>query len=159
VLHNRTRIVPERPVRVAGRTVTILSAHAPVPASQQLAVTLVALAYLVVGVAVFGRTIGKALVGLAVVRSDGARPGWTAAVVRQSVLAAGWIVAPLVHATADVDLPAIVSWISLLWPVVVLLPIIFDPDRQGLHDRAARTRVVRRRASNELESASPFLVG
>ena len=69
----------------------------------------------VVTVTLFGRTPGHAAVGLRVAKLDGARPGFGPAVIR-TVL------------------------ICLAFP-----PLIMNADRQGLHDRAASTLVLRTR--------------
>ena len=75
-----------------------------------------------------GRTVGKRLVGVKVVRRDnGERPGWASSLARWAVPyllllvpVVGWVL-------------SLVAYISLLW----------DPQRQGWHDRLASTLVVR----------------
>jgi uncharacterized RDD family membrane protein YckC len=83
-------------------------------------------------IAAFGRTVGKIAFGTRVVRAvDGTRPTWTEAVIRALVpLALGAI--PRVGMML-----AIVGYSLALW----------NPLRQGLHDRAAGTLVVRNTAS------------
>ena len=144
ILQSRTRIIPEHHIQVRGRTVTVLTVHARVPDAQLVVVVVVALLYFVVGVALFGRTMGKVVTRLEVVGRDGARPGWTAAIVRAAVVAAGWILGVTTAAIFGSERPAAVAAISLLWPVMVVLPVFFDPARRGLHDRVAGTRVIQR---------------
>ena len=93
-----------------------------------IAVTAVALVYQTVMIALLGRTVGKLALGTRVVRAaDGARPGWTEAVMRSLL--------PLA-------LGAIPS-VGLFLVVVVYSLALWTPLRQGLHDKAAGTLVVR----------------
>ncbi len=90
----------------------------------------IAVAYETVGVAVFARTVGKHALGLKVVRSaDGGRVGWTYASVRALVPAAA----------------GLVPWIGFALQLAVYLRAAFHPWRQGWHDIAAGTLVVRSR--------------
>ena len=63
--------------------------------------------------ALTGTTAGKRLCGIRVIRTDGGLVGFRRALVRTLIL------------------------------LTVVLPLLTDSDRQGLHDRAARTVVVR----------------
>jgi len=63
--------------------------------------------------AVSGLTVGKRLLGLRVIRTDGSRPGFAWAAVRTILL------------------------------FLVVPPLLSDRDQRGLHDRAADTVVVR----------------
>jgi uncharacterized RDD family membrane protein YckC len=83
--------------------------------------------YHTVMIAVLGRTVGKLAVGTVVVRAvDGGRVGWSAATLRALVpLAAGAV-------------PSIGFGLTL----VVYATAVFNPLRQGLHDRAGGTLVV-----------------
>jgi uncharacterized RDD family membrane protein YckC len=93
-----------------------------------IAVTAVALVYQTMMIALLGRTVGKLALGTRVVRSvDGARPGWTEAVMRSLV--------PL-------SLGAIPR-VGLFLVVLVYSLALWTPLRQGLHDKAAGTLVVR----------------
>ena len=93
-----------------------------------IAVTAVALVYQTVMIALFGRTVGKLALGTRVVRSvDGARPVWTEAVMR---------------ALLPLSLGAIPS-VGLFLVVLVYSLALWTPLRQGLHDKAAGTLVVR----------------
>lgn len=84
-------------------------------------------AYLVLFTHLKGQTLGKMAVGIKVVQiEDEAKPSWGRAVIR-------WVV------------PALASFVptvgSLLW-LLIYLWIVWDPSRQGLHDKAARTVVL-----------------
>ena len=85
------------------------------------------IAYHGIGVARYGRTIGKAVMQCRVVRSDtGGRVGWSAAMIR-AVVVAICLAAPVIAI-----------------PVVLIVhgAAVLDPRQQGLHDRAAGTIVV-----------------
>jgi uncharacterized RDD family membrane protein YckC len=93
-----------------------------------IAVTAVALVYQTVMIALLGRTVGKLALGTRVVRSvDGARPGWTEAVMR---------------ALLPLSLGAIPR-VGLFFVVFAYSLALWNPLRQGLHDKAAGTLVVR----------------
>ena len=96
-----------------------------------LAVCAAWVAYKVGATARFGTTAGKALFGLRVVRlaAPDAPPGLTAAFTR-------WVVP---QGSGLVPLPG-TGLVPYLW-------VWRDPDRRGLHDRAAGTAVVDRRRS------------
>lgn len=93
-----------------------------------LSVTVAALIYETVMVAMLGRTVGKIALGTRVVRLvDGGRPGWSEAAMRALVpLALGAI-----------------PTVGLLLTVMVYSLALWSPLRQGLHDKAAGTLVVR----------------
>ena len=76
--------------------------------------------------AVSGQTIGKRLVGVKVVASgEGGPPGWAGSSLR-------WLI------------PAVLSALSSgLFGLVAYLWCLWDADRQGLHDKAAGTIVVK----------------
>lgn len=84
-------------------------------------------AYEIVLIGRYGRTLGKRLAGLAVVRRvDGARPGYGRAMLRWAVYGPIlWLPA------ANLLLLGVWGW------------LLRDPARQGLHDKAAGTLVVR----------------
>lgn len=87
------------------------------------------LVYNTVAIAVWGMTLGKRIVGLKVVnRGDGGPVSWTYSSVRALV-------------------PTVVQLVPVIGPglaIVVYLRAVFHPLRQGLHDAAAGTIVVRR---------------
>lgn len=84
-------------------------------------------AYEVVGIAVWGRTLGKLVAGTQVTATDGTMPGWSRSLRRWAL--------PTVF--------GFVPSIGALVNVVVYGPIVIDPDRRGLHDRVAETVVLR----------------
>jgi uncharacterized RDD family membrane protein YckC len=91
-------------------------------------VTVAALVYETLMIALLGRTVGKLALGTRVVLLvDGGRPGWTQAAMRSLV--------PL-------SLGAIPR-IGVFLTVMVYSLAMWNPLRQGLHDRAAGTLVVR----------------
>lgn len=74
-------------------------------------------------IALSGDTPGKRVMGIEVIRADGkAPPGWLTSSIR-------------------VGLPAL-SLIIPLGPLFIYLWLLFDPARQGVHDKVARTYVV-----------------
>ena len=98
-------------------------------------------AYHVIGVAVFGRTLGKWALGLRISGLDGSPTGWIGSVVRFVVATGGWFLAaalPAPHGTSGVLLSLLLVYV---WPAVVGLPVLVDPGRRGLHDRAAKAVV------------------
>jgi uncharacterized RDD family membrane protein YckC len=84
-----------------------------------------------------GQTLGQQLLGLRTIRiSDRAVPGYNLAAVRFVVADAGSIVLAF--------LTIYRGWIPL-YPLLVYAWAIWDGNRQGLHDKAARVIVVRTR--------------
>lgn len=93
-----------------------------------VALVLFAAVYTVVPTALWGQTAGKLAVGTrVVVDADGSLPGWRRSVVR-------WFVSEGL---------AQVPGIGLLVSVAVLVSLVVDRRRRGLHDKAAGTVVVR----------------
>jgi uncharacterized RDD family membrane protein YckC len=93
-----------------------------------IAVTGVAFVYETVMIALLGRTVGKIAFGTRVVRAlDGGRPGWTEATMR---------------ALVPLSLSAIPR-VGVVLGVLVYSIALWNPLRQGLHDKAAGTLVVR----------------
>lgn len=82
----------------------------------------------------WGRTVGKRALGIRVVTTDGraATPSWAQAFVRVMLPDA------LFLSPSDA-----IAGVAPLWWLAVYLPMLFDPWRRGVHDRAAGTRVVR----------------
>jgi uncharacterized RDD family membrane protein YckC len=89
------------------------------------------LTYEVTMVRVFGRTLGKMVLGIRIVRiPDGSHPDWGQSGVRY-----------LVPGVAD----AIPVWFSGLFAIGIYLTAMFDPAYRGVHDKAAGTLVLRSR--------------
>jgi uncharacterized RDD family membrane protein YckC len=96
-----------------------------------ISVNAVALVYEVVMIALLGRTVGKMAMGTRVVRLvDGERPGWSDATMR---------------ALVPLSLGAIPR-VGIVLAVLVYSMAMWNPLRQGLHDKAAGTLVVRNAA-------------
>lgn len=88
----------------------------------------IGLLYEVVLIAVRGQTLGKMMTGIKVVRADnGLVPGWGKSIGR-------WIIPTVVA-----FIPAVGWLLSLL----VYLSLLWDSARQGWHDKAAGTLVVK----------------
>lgn len=93
-----------------------------------IALTSAAFVYQTLMVAFLGRTVGKMALGTRVVRLiDGGRPGWSQAAMRALV--------PLAFAS--------IPKIGVFLGVMVYSIALWNPLRQGLHDKAAGTVVVR----------------
>ena len=95
-----------------------------------------AFTYELVLVKLFGGTLGKLAVGLRVRLREQPGMTWGAAGIRAVV----WHVVPGLFAMLPVFgfLGSLFQLLNGLWP-------LWDPQRQALHDKAARTNVVRRR--------------
>lgn len=94
-----------------------------------VASALVALLYLVPSTAITGRTLGMRLRGTKVVRIDGSPATWGSAFIR-------FLIPVAVTTSLFFSLPGLLLGLGsvLFW--------LWDPNRQGLHDRLARTLVV-----------------
>jgi uncharacterized RDD family membrane protein YckC len=93
-----------------------------------IAVTSVALVYETIMIALLGRTVGKLALGTRVVRLvDGGRPGWSESAMRALV--------PLSLSS--------IPRVGVFLGVLVYSLALWNPLRQGLHDKAAGTLVVR----------------
>jgi uncharacterized RDD family membrane protein YckC len=89
------------------------------------------LLYLVPGTARSGQTIGKRIQHVRVVMLDGSVPGWSVALKRFGV--------PLLVATA---LSFLLGPLALPVVLIGMVGWVTKPNRQGLHDRLAKTVVV-----------------
>jgi curved DNA-binding protein CbpA len=89
------------------------------------------LLYLVVPSALTGRTLGKRLQGLKVVRQDGSRLGWSGAISRYGLLVAGTYL-----------LGILLGPLAAAITLIVVLGWMRNPNQQGMHDRVAKTIVV-----------------
>jgi uncharacterized RDD family membrane protein YckC len=103
------------------------------------ATALFAYLYVIVPTAVWGRTLGKYVVGTRVVLAeDGRVPGWSRSIAR-------WGMVALPPGIVTLTLPRWSFPVYLVWSIVVYIPILYDPWRRGLHDRVAGTVVVTHR--------------
>jgi uncharacterized RDD family membrane protein YckC len=88
---------------------------------------LLATVYNTVGVALWGRTLGKLIARCKVVRVDTGGPtGWWYAAIRALVVSVAWAV----------------PYVALAAAMAVYGYALLDPRQQGLHDKAAGTLVV-----------------
>lgn len=110
-----------------------------VTVSGQLAALVVVACYQIVSVALWGRTLGKLVAGTKIVSAETfTTPGWRAAIVR-------WAVTAAVDAASIVagSLSGLIRFLGFPYQIVVYSGILSNDRRQGLHDRAANTIVVR----------------
>lgn len=113
--------------------------------------------YTVGATALFGRTLGKWMLGLRVSRADRFPPGVVASTVRYVVGLAAllvWYALPASWARSSAEL-----WVVTLWPLAVLAPALFDPKRRGLHDRVAGTRVTYLPRHATSQQSDPSAIG
>ena len=97
----------------------------------------VAFGYYFVLTAVFGATLGKMALGMRVVDENGNKAGVVPVLVREAIARAlGAMITALVGASIG-DL------VGLAVGVIIIILILFDEKRQGLHDKVAKTFVVR----------------
>jgi uncharacterized RDD family membrane protein YckC len=104
---------------------------APTEQAFMIGFLVIALLYLIVPSALTGRTLGKRITHIKVIRENGAKLGFSAAIVRYGVIV---IVAYVLS-----------LFVGPLAPVVVLFGVTMwmrNPNMQGLHDRMAHTLVV-----------------
>ena len=84
-----------------------------------------------------GTTPGKFVLGIRVVNSRGYAPGWRSSIVRTLVMM--W---PVILAYWPGGVGQVAVVITPAWMIFLIITIARDPESQGLHDRAAGTRVV-----------------
>jgi len=92
---------------------------------------LLGLLYLMIPSGVAGRTMGKRIQHLKVLRQDGSKLRWADAVIRYGILA-----------LATYGLSFFLGPLSALLVLVAVTTWMRNPNRQGLHDRLAKTIVV-----------------
>jgi uncharacterized RDD family membrane protein YckC len=99
-------------------------------------------AYVIAMTRLFGRTLGKWVLGLRVIAAEsGDRPSWSRSTMRWLVVTSPGLAAAVLGSVPLLAVAAASAWIG------IHLPILWDPAGQGLHDRAARTYVLRRASS------------
>lgn len=89
--------------------------------------------YWIVAIGSFGRTIGGAAVGIRAVDADGAIPGYGRASLRFAVPAGAQLIGFI----------PFIGFLGTLLQLLIYLWMLWDPNKQGLHDKAAGTYVVR----------------
>ena len=120
--------------------------------AQFIGASVVFVLYYVAPTAVFGATLGKAALRIRVVRADGSKPGVRAALIREILVR--WlehaVTVGLVYALGSVlvDSRNLAAGLSAIGGGLVTLAfvyrILFDERRQGWHDKAAGTFVVKK---------------
>ena len=97
----------------------------------------VAFGYYFVLTAAFGATLGKMALGMRVVDANGNKAGVVPVLVREAIARAlGAMITALVGASIG-------NLVGLAVGVIIIIMILFDEKRQGLHDKVAKTFVVR----------------
>lgn len=94
---------------------------------------LLTLLYLVPSTAINGQTLGKKLRRIRVVRLDGSRPGWSTALVRFGLPVLAGVLLGLLLGAGPFGLAIV---------LIVMIGWVTNPNRQGIHDRLAKTIVV-----------------
>ena len=89
-------------------------------------------AYWIVAIGRFGRTVGGLAVGVRAIDVNGALPGYGRATIRWAVPAS----------TNLLGFIPFVGFVGALLQLLIYLWILWDPQRQGLHDKAAGTYVI-----------------
>ena len=109
-------------------------------------------AYLIGALALWGRTIGMAAVGVRAVAADGSAPGWRRSVVRWSVPdGLRWITVLLPISGAR----TVVGWAGWALMLATYLCVLARADRRGLHDLAADVTVICRPRRSALPEIKP----
>jgi uncharacterized RDD family membrane protein YckC len=124
---------------VIGRGILDLQSSSPI--AVRLVLPALIAAYEIATVARWGHNLGKVAAGtLVVTRADGSMPGWRRATVRWAVHVGP---APVLFWVSGS--PAAMITIAILenvWLVAVYAGVWWNPQKQGLHDKAAGTIVV-----------------
>lgn len=102
---------------------------------------IIVLIYYVGLTSMLGQTLGKMAMGIRVVNIDGEKPGLRAVLTREVIVRVlGTILAvvlgPVINPGTGAFIGGVVALIAIIW-------ILFDDQRQGLHDKVAKTFVVR----------------
>ncbi|MCY3948715.1 MAG: RDD family protein [Acidimicrobiaceae bacterium] len=119
-----------------------------------LVLTAISILYEVVPGALWGRTLGKRVVGIKIVKAQaGEVPGWGRAIAR-------WAIPGLPLAIAGLPVFGLgIIWIGWLWWVLCYLSLTWDRVYQGWHDRAAGTLVIKvaqaQRSTGQIEGVQP----
>jgi len=135
----RTFVAPTFGQRLGGRVIdgvlvgVIYLVGAAVFDARWWAVVVLACLYETTAVAVWGRTLGKVMVGTRItsVSLDG-RVRLEHAIIRYVALAAPAVVVTAMH----------LRWLATFWTAIIALGVLRPPLHRGLHDLAARTIVV-----------------
>ena len=101
----------------------------------------IVLIYYVGLTSLLGQTLGKMAMGIRVVNIDGEKPGLVPVLTREVIVRVlGTVLAvvlgPVIDPGAGALIGGIVALVAIIW-------ILFDDRRQGLHDKVAKTFVVK----------------
>jgi uncharacterized RDD family membrane protein YckC len=83
----------------------------------------------------YGGTLGKMALGLRVIQPDGSNLNLQQALIRHLIYAGGGIIAAIIPFTGV---------LNGLWVLVDNISVAFDPQKRALHDRIAKTFVVKK---------------
>ena len=101
----------------------------------------IVLIYYVGLTAMLGQTLGKMAMGIRVVNIDGEKPGLVPVLTREVIVRVlGTVLAVVLGPVIDPGVGALIGGIVAL---VAIIWILFDDRRQGLHDKVAKTFVVK----------------
>jgi uncharacterized RDD family membrane protein YckC len=107
-----------------------------------LATLILPAVYEVVMIRRFGWTVGKVLLGVRVIGADGQVPTWRGSLLR-------WLVVEAISSALGNWGTGLTSALAAAWFGVIVVSLLLNPERRGLHDIVARTRAV------ELSPAKP----
>lgn len=96
----------------------------------------------------FGADPGKFVFRLRIIDQNGRWPTWSQALLRTVVLFGPYTVLGLVAGVVwewNRQLGQLLGWAPLVWVALVVWSIANNPERQGWHDRVARTWVIKHR--------------
>ena len=101
----------------------------------------IVLIYYVGLTSMLGQTLGKMAMGIRVVNIDGEKPGPVTVLTREVIVRVlGTVLAvvlgPVIDPNLGILIGSIVTLVAIIW-------ILFDDRRQGLHDKVAKTFVVK----------------
>lgn len=116
-----------------------LTEEGEVSRTDNLIQALIVVAYYVVLTVAFGATLGKMALGMRVVDSDGNKAGAGPILIREIIArAVGGLLTVVVGASIG-------QLVGLAVAVIIVIMILFDERRQGLHDKVGGTFVVKAR--------------
>ena len=102
---------------------------------------IIVLIYYVGLTATLGQTLGKMALGIKVVNIDGEKPGLGTVLTREVIVRVlGTVLAVVLGPVID---PAVGTLIGGVVALIAIIWILFDDRRQGLHDKVAKTFVVK----------------
>lgn len=107
-------------------------------------------AYQIVGIAMFGTTLGRWICGLRIRSGDDASVGWGTSVLRHLVLSIPLLLDAILS-------PELASTLGLVVYLGLLAPALSDPERRGVHDRLVGTRVEFTNPVDALRNRFPML--